>query len=143
MVAGLIPALLSSLIIDMAHRVVVEGLQIQKFMDNLVKSAPIIGRHTSIVHISDSDKGKVGVCYVWAPRALQPWGNPLPPQCPVCLCFRSWGKYTVGTNNCLSFACGGVNGNEFICRHTITFQKPDNVISVGLHRSDWMKLSWP
>lgn len=127
----------------MAHRTVVEGLQIEKFIDHLLKTAPIIGRHTSLVHISNFNQGVSGVSYVWAPRTLAPWGNPLPVQCPDCRCVRSWGKPTVGANNALLFVCGGINGNGFICKNEIFFKKPDNVLSVGLHRTDWMKLSWP
>lgn len=127
----------------MAHRVVVEGFKVEKFMDNLIKSAPIIGRHTSVVHITNTDKGTAGVCYVWAPRALQPWGNPLPVQCPVCLCFRSFKKPTMGANNTISFTCDGINGNGIPCRDVIYFHKPKNVLSAGLHKTDWIKLSWP
>jgi len=127
----------------MAHRVVVEGFKVDKFMDNLIKSAPIVGRHTSIVHISDTDKGIAGVCYVWAPRALQPWGNPLPVQCPVCLAVRSFKKWTVGTNNTISFTCEGINGNGITCNEVLFFHKPDNVLSADLKKSDWIKFSWP
>lgn len=141
--AGLIPSFLSSLFIDMAHRVIVESLDINQFITSLLASAPIVGRHTSIIHLEKKEDRLLGFKYVWAKRPITPWGTPLPAQCLGCKCFRSWGKFSVGRNNTLSFQCKGVRGDGSPCTYTIFFEKPEKVIDAEISKTDWIKMVWP
>ncbi|KAH9990729.1 hypothetical protein BJV77DRAFT_1068791 [Russula vinacea] len=74
-VEGLIPSLLSSLILDMTQRVIVESYDVSDFIGNLIASSPITGRHMSIVHLSITTEGMKSVQYVWAHKTMQPWGK--------------------------------------------------------------------
>ncbi|KAH9983730.1 hypothetical protein BJV77DRAFT_1072644, partial [Russula vinacea] len=144
-VDGLIPSILSSLLIDMSQRVILESYDISNFIGNLISSSPIIARHTSIIHLCITEKGTSSVQYLWAHKAIQPWGKRLPPQCDKCGSFRSWDKPVhvpaSGANRVgYSFRCTGttVNGSE--CMNILTFYQPEGVIEV---KNGWMTLPWP
>ena len=71
-VDGLIPSILSSLLIDMSQRVILESYDISNFIGNLISSSPIIACHTSIIHLCITEKGTSSVQYLWAHKAIQP-----------------------------------------------------------------------
>ena len=56
---GLIPTLLSSFMVDVAQRVIVENFDIDKFLTGILDSAPAVARHTPVVHIKKTDSGVV------------------------------------------------------------------------------------
>ncbi|KAH9984339.1 hypothetical protein BJV77DRAFT_966235 [Russula vinacea] len=135
----------NSLLIDMSQRVILESYDISNFIGNLINSSPIITRHTSIIHLCITEKGTSSVQYLWAHKAIQPWGKCLPPQCDKCGSFQSWDKPVhvpaSGANRVrYSFRCTGttVNGSE--CMNVLTFYQPEGVIEV---KNGWMTLPWP
>jgi hypothetical protein len=142
-VDGLIPSLLSSLLVDMANRIIVESHQIDHFINDLLKSAPVVARHTSIVHLSAFGNRVKSVQYIWANKFMQPWGKRLPAQCSECLSFRPWDKpvSTGGSDgNVYLFKCRGTKANGSGCANILTFKKPAGFISAS---DDWITLSWP
>ncbi|KAH9984523.1 hypothetical protein BJV77DRAFT_966060 [Russula vinacea] len=121
----------NSLLIDMSQRVILESYDISNFIGNLISSSPIIARHTSIIHLCITEKGTSSVQYLWAHKAIQPWGKRLPPQCDKCGSFRSWDKP-------VHVPASGANrvGYSFRCTGTM----PEGVIEV---KNGWMTLPWP
>lgn len=136
------PPLLSSYLIDMAQRVIVEGFQLSKFAANLLESAPIVGRHTSIIYLSATKDGVVAQEFVWGNPNVQPFGQELSPQCPDCSAVRSWGKPNVtGTNErLLTFKCRGSNHRGEKCLNVVEFEKPDRFVKALT--GGWMQLEW-
>ena len=142
---GLIPSLLSSLILDMTQRVILESYDVSDFIGHLIAASPVIGRHTSIVHLSITAEGMKSVQYVWAHKNMQPWGKRLPAQCDKCGSFRSWDKpgsipASDSNRGGYSFRCTGTTQNGSNCTHIITSYQPEGIIEV---KNNWMTLPWP
>jgi hypothetical protein len=138
---GLIPSLLSTFLIDMAHRVIVEGFDISRWMTNLLDSSPIAARHTSIIHLRETEGVIHGLEYVWAHRQMQPWGSPLPPQCPRCFSFRPWAERKKTTDSRVVFSCKG-KSKGMVCGYLDKADRPSNLRDAP-PRSDWITLNWP
>jgi hypothetical protein len=142
---SLIPTLLSSLFLDLAQRVIVENFNIDdKLIDVVLNSSPIAARHTSIVHIKLSENGQVQTRkkYVWAHKDMQPWGNPLPPQCERCGAFRPWGPRLRGKDKVTAeFSCQAVTSDGLQCKHVVRFVKPE-VEGLQIFK-EWMSMNWP
>jgi hypothetical protein len=140
---SLVPALLSSLLIDMAHRVIIEDHNISMFVSTILHSSPICARHTSIIHLEYDKDSLIGSKYVWAQKSMQPWGNPLPPQCSKCGSFRPWGGRELDNTSGPSaavFYCKGKNINGQRCGHRIVFPKPDYKKTSA---AGWLTFEWP
>src|SRR5580698_5502360 len=98
------------MVIDMAHRAIIQNYDINTFMSEVLNSSPMVARHSSVIHLRTTAQGMDGREYCWANPDVQPWGNVLPPQCEKCFSFRPWGKKAVGLGgvpSSISFACGG------------------------------------
>ena len=142
---SLILTILSSLFLDLAQKLIVEGFQINKnFVHIMLGPALIAARHTSIMHIiknsPSSDTPVSSFKNVWAHREMQPWGRPKPAQCSKCKSFRSWGaclppNYLVRG----AFHCEAVIKNQ-VCHNIFVSVWPSNV---SLHVGDWIIAIWP
>jgi hypothetical protein len=135
---SLIPALLSSFFLDLAQKVVVESFPIDgSFVTTFLQPSIVLARHTSVVHLKKGiDKGSK---YVWAHRDMQPWGTPLPAQCPNCKTFRPWGPRKSGKDKVATFRCQG-KYNKSDCNYLFVASIPSNVVHTT---NDWMTVEWP
>jgi hypothetical protein len=148
-VDGLIPCLLSSLCVDMVHRVFVEGFDVTAYIGKLLGSAPVVARHTAIIHVRRSSNTILGTRYTWANADLRPWGNTLPQQCPKCHAFKPWSKKKQGLGavaNCFTFRCKGkkydtVKRAMVDCTELLVFNPPLNYQKIA--DSDWIAFQWP
>jgi hypothetical protein len=150
-VDGLIPCLLSSLLIDIVHRTFIEGYDVTSYIGKILRSAPVVSRHTAIVHIRRLvKKGDVeSLKYIWANPDLRPYGAVLPFQCPKCFTFRPWAKKKQGSKehpNAYWFSCRGSWYDEkrkdiAYCRNILVYQPPKSYNRVP--DSDWFSLAWP
>jgi hypothetical protein len=150
-VDGLIPCLLSSLLIDLVHRTFIEGYDITTYIGKILRSAPVVARHTAIIHIQRSSKtGNVkGLKYIWANPDMRPFGNVLPFQCPECFAFRPWSKKKQGLGNRINayyFVCQGEWYDKkerkiVYCKHMMVFEPETPVNRVA--DSDWISMDWP
>jgi hypothetical protein len=150
-VDGLIPCLLSSLLIEIVHRTFIEGYDITTYIGRILRSAPVVARHTAIVHIrrllktGDIESSK----YVWANPDLRPHGNVLPLQCPKCFTFRPWAKRKQGLGE-------QAGAYRFLCRGRWYDKKRKAIVycdNVAVYQaqkpytcvpdSDWYSLPWP
>ena len=144
-VEGLIPSLLSSLILDMTQHVIMGSHDVSDFIGNLIASSPITGWHISIIHLSITTEGMKSVQYVRAHKMMQPWGKQLPAQCDKCGLFQLWDKAIfIPTSDAnrggLSFKCTGTTLNGSKCTHIIISYQPEGLIEV---KNNWMTLPWP
>ncbi|KAG2108982.1 uncharacterized protein F5147DRAFT_652559 [Suillus discolor] len=123
------------------ERVLVEGFEVEEAIEDLLKAAPRLGMHTSIIHIrvtnifrhhpptvSEYNKGAMHMddkasmivtTYKFFHENQRPWGNPLPYQCPRCYCVHSWGSTTRPMSSNTQFACKQ-------CGFIITYTKLDH-----------------
>ncbi|KAG2120545.1 uncharacterized protein F5147DRAFT_647030 [Suillus discolor] len=123
------------------ERVLVEGFEVEEAIEDLLKAAPQLGMHTSIIHIrvtnifhrrpptvSEYNKGAMRMddkasmivtTYKFFHENQHPWGNPLPYQCLRCYCVRSWGSTTRPMSSNTQFACKQ-------CGFVITYTKLDH-----------------
>jgi len=107
------------------------------FVATFLQPSYVLGRHSSVVHIR---KGvDQSVKYVWAHKDLQPWGTPLPAQCPHCKSFRPWGPRKPGQKKSATFRCQG-KYNKVDCNHLFVALWPDNMVTTD---HDWMVVEWP
>ena len=139
---GLIPTLLSSFMVDVAQRVIVENFDIDKFLTGILDSAPAVARHTPVVHIKKTDSGVESSKYVWTNKFLQPWGQTLPSQCPACFSFRPWpSKGSTKNNASIVFKCAGMKSDNTACEKELRFPKPEyKSVSPG---GMWLSFNWP
>jgi hypothetical protein len=140
-VSGLIPSLLSSFMVDMAHRVIIEDHKVTTFLIGLLQSSPVAARHTSVIHLENTEKGIDGRLHTWAKPEIRPWGSHLPPQCLKCFSFRPWKlKSPTGTSNDDAvFRCNGKTVEGIACACIITFPVPKDVDVKG----NWISTPWP
>jgi hypothetical protein len=136
----LIPTLLCSFFLDLAQKLVVESLSIDdQFMSTFLQPSYVLARHSSVIHIKRDDKGAIRSSkYVWAHRDMQPWGQPLPAQCPQCKSFRSWGKRK-NTQSTAEFRCEAKR-KQGDCNYLFVVEQPGNIVR---SKGDWIDVSWP
>jgi len=99
-----------------------------------------------MVHIQKNDVIPDGepkaLKYVWAQRQMQPWGKPLPAQCPQCRAFRPWGprkNFEEDGSKVARFFCGG-KYKKSLCGYVFEVVIPKNLIKT---EGDWLKVGWP
>ncbi len=109
------PVLLSSLFLDMAQRVFVEGYPLDNsVLADLLSFNNYACRHTNVVFLSGSSLTELR----WSHKSIRPWGHHLPTQC-TCGAVRSWDKpKQIGTGTLL-FACKSRG-----CTEQLTFDPP-------------------
>lgn len=135
---GLIPCLMSTMLVDMAQRVIIEGYDVSVFIGPLLASSPIVGRHTSVIHLIPSPDGVQGRKYIWAHPDLRPWGRDLPPQCPKCGSFKPWGKKKKRGDGSYSFQCEYGHG----CMGVFISTAPKQEYTT-IPNSEWLSFEWP
>ncbi|KII82889.1 hypothetical protein PLICRDRAFT_180935 [Plicaturopsis crispa FD-325 SS-3] len=82
------PILTWAYIAESIQQFVIERKDMSAHLASFMTSS--VGGHTSICHIAH-EKGQVeSALYVYANRAVRPYGMDLPPQCPECCCLRPW-----------------------------------------------------
>jgi hypothetical protein len=132
------------MVIDMAHRAIIQNHDIGKFINEILITSAVVGRHSSVIYVRNDGKEIKGMEYVWSNQDIQPWGYRLPPQCEKCLSFRPWGRKAVGLGGVasnISFACEGVTVEGKRCNMVKTYRKPGNINRLA--GSDWLWYSWP
>jgi len=138
----LIPALLCSFFLDLAQKLVVESVVIDdQFVSSFLQPSYILARHSSVVHIRRNPQGAtISSKYVWGHREMQPWGQPLPAQCPECKSFRSWSKRkTRSDKSTAEFRCEAKR-TQGHCNYVFVAGMPGNLTR---SMDDWMVVSWP
>ena len=140
------PTLLSTFLIDMAQKIIVENIDLKHVVKHLLEASPIAARHTSIIHLTYLKKCLTGQKYVWAQKSMQPWGQPLPSQCNQCSSFRSWGQRKKEKDGLTAvFQCMGRDMNGYPCDNTVTFYRPENLKDSKKDggSGDWISIPWP
>lgn len=142
----LVPGLLGSFFLDFTHNVVVETVQLDEhFLPGLLHHAQTMAKHSSVVHIRKGDTPDglpKSLKYVWGQKQMQPWGKPLPAQCPHCRAFRSWGprkNIEEGGGKVAKFYCRG-QLNRVACKYVFVAPMPSNLIHTT---GDWLTVIWP
>jgi hypothetical protein len=140
---GLIPSILTSFLVDVAQKVIVDSADIDTFLISILDSAPSVARHTAVIHITNKDTGVEGSRYVWSSSQFQPWAQHLPVQCPTCFSFRPWprdgGKK--GVNSCMVFKCQGRNVDDEACKHELRFEMLQ--YKAKSKSGMWFSFNWP
>ena len=121
--------------------VVIHGFSFIEGLEFGLKECLMLGRHTSVLHFAEDQ-----VCrYVWAHQKTQPWGHPLPLQCPQCGILKPWivvhVSHIMGYNvGCCNKDCGTRNGLKKEEPYSFQIHRPacDRVLPAGPGCS-WLK----
>lgn len=116
-------SLTSTLLLNLAQRVFIEGFPLKRVKSDILPASPIAGRHTNIIHLVLSDQQPLAVRYKWCQESVRPWGNDLPVQCERCCCTRPWSD-VVKRQTTLTFTCMGIKIDGTSCTHSISFSPP-------------------
>jgi hypothetical protein len=145
---SLISSLLGSFLLDLAQKAIIETIDINEhFLSGFVgQHSAVMARHSSLVYIQKAEKENApptSFKYVWSQKDMQPWGKPIPAQCPQCKGFRPWGnrklEYQPDDSQQAKFYCRGqFKGSA--CNYAFVAPKPKNVIRT---LADWMMVKWP
>jgi hypothetical protein len=146
---GLIPSLLSSLLIDFAQVTILENMDATTFVESLSRFSPLVTRHTSLIHIkthkdtSGAELRVDGVVYDWMHPTVRPWGEPMRAQCPQCFSLRAWEQMKDGNNETSRFRCKGRYTHGSSCAYILSVAKPRGAPKVTTGKSVWMSRTWP
>ncbi|KIM58291.1 hypothetical protein SCLCIDRAFT_10278 [Scleroderma citrinum Foug A] len=78
--------------------IVIHGFKFTSALEHVLKESMALGMHTGIMHFLLVAK------YVWTHQDYQPWGQPLPMQCPQCGAVKKW-KLVQHWDGSYSFEC--------------------------------------
>jgi len=81
------PLEVSRFLVDFVHRFHILGFPDDNIMCHLLSENQKLGAHSGIVFVDL--KGTITE-YRWSHRTRRPFGIPLPFQCPICKCFKSY-----------------------------------------------------
>ena len=121
-------------LIRITRSVVIYSFQFTKALEQVLTESPLLGMHTGIVHLawsqSDNEADLLKGCkYVWTHRDHQPWGQPLPIQCPQCGTVQKWSSIYLNDGSykfeCTYIKCGDRGNERHGPRHTISVQRPE------------------
>ncbi|KAA1474044.1 hypothetical protein DENSPDRAFT_882494 [Dentipellis sp. KUC8613] len=118
------PDLVKPFLLQLMLQKFVRGYLLSKILPRILSEIePRFGRHTGVIHLGyiTGQEGKgwehsVPVTkYLWHSGTIQPWGNPIPDQCPECGCLRRWnfGKPDLTVVKTITVRCmGNKRGQE-------------------------------
>lgn len=124
---GFHPVYATTFILDFFHYVIIDGRTFDS-VAGLILNSSALARHSAIVRFWTYDSVVRNCTIKWAHARTQPWGEPVPYQCPTCHCIQSWDQKANGASSELDG--GGVTmrcrGNQASgrCSHQLKFSKP-------------------
>ena len=83
------PVFATTFVINFFQYIIIDGRHFQHVV-GLILSSSILSRHTGIVRFWTHDADVKHCTLRWSHSRTQPWGEPLPYQCPTCCCIQAW-----------------------------------------------------
>jgi len=143
---------IAELLMRITKLIVIHGFIFTVALEHVLKESTTLGMHTGIVHffLGNSGDGKSVfqvTKYVWMHQDCQPWGQPLPIQCPECGAHQKW-LSVQHRDGSYSFECGyrrcGYDGdNHKKPTHSWRVKRPEGAVMMKCHgsHSAWMQWS--
>lgn len=121
------PIYAATFLLNFFQHIIIEGRTFDSAVGQLLNTSAL-SRHTGIVRYW-RDKLGVKKCELrWAHSRTQPWGTPVPYQCPSCRCIQAWDqkKIQVASSQLrdVSMRCS-YKGGQKACEECLSFQKPN------------------
>ncbi|KAH9016703.1 hypothetical protein EDB85DRAFT_1898010 [Lactarius pseudohatsudake] len=145
------PIYAATFLLNFFHYIVIEDRTFGSAIGLLLNTSPL-SRHTGIVRFWAVGSVVKSCTLKWAHSRTQPWGKPVPYQCPSCRCIQAWDQKGQGGSSELrgdvKMRCSykGENGR---CPQCLTFETPSTPykalklpegvwVAFGLPKSDFL-----
>jgi hypothetical protein len=137
------PIYAATFLLSFFQHIVIEGRTLDSAIGLLLNTSPL-SRHTGIVHFWTRDSVVSNCTLRWAHSRTQPWGKPVPYQCPSCRCVQAWDQKGRGASSELCSYKG-----KGPCRESHTVLRPSDPfksiklsggvwVAFGLEKSDFL-----
>lgn len=136
------------------QHIIIEGQTFDSAIGLLLNTLAL-SRHTGIVRFWTRDSVVRDCMLKWSHSRTQPWGSPVPYQCPSCRCIQSWAQRGHGASSelgrdvtmCCSYK--GEQGQQAGCSEYLKFDRPSEPfkriklpegvwVALGLEQSDFL-----
>ncbi|KAF8264024.1 hypothetical protein EI94DRAFT_1739344 [Lactarius quietus] len=139
------PIYATTFLLNFFQHIIVEGRTFDSAAGQLLNTSPLC-RHTGILRFWTFDSVVRKCVLRWAHSRTQPWGMPVPYQCPSCHCIQAWdqknGEASSQLGRDVSMHCS-YKGNQGLgqgrCRECLTLSKPSEPFKpVKLSEGVWV-----
>lgn len=139
------PIYAATFLLNFFQHIIIEGRSFDSAVGQLLNTSAL-SRHTGIVRFW-RDGLDVRKCVLrWAHSRTQPWGRPVPYQCPSCNCVQAWDQQKIQAASSqlrdVSMRCsykGEQGQREEACQKYLTFDKPPGPFkAVKLSEGVWV-----
>lgn len=142
------PVFATTFILDFFQHVIIEGRPFKDVV-GLLFSSSTLSRHTGIVRFWTSGVDVRHCTFRWSHCRIQPWGKPVPYQCPTCYCVQAWNQKGNGPSSelrgCVTMSCT-YKGEHGRCTKQLFFEQsgpyktlksPEGIwVAFGIDKSD-------
>lgn len=123
------PIYAATFLINFFQYIIIEGRSFDSAI-GLILNASALSRHTGIVRLWTRDSVVRDCTLRWAHSRTQPWGEPVPYQCPICFCIQAWNQKGRGASSELgrdvTMRCSYKEGKQGPCRGCHTVVRPSS-----------------
>ena len=120
------PIYATTFLLHFFHHIIIEDRTFDSTIGLLLNASPL-SRHTAIVRFWTVNSVVKSCTLKWAHSRTQPWGNPVPYQCPSCRCIQAWDQRGQGPSSevgrDVTMQCS-YEGEHGRCTARLTFTKP-------------------
>ena len=140
------PIYAATFLLNFFQHIIIEGRTFDSAIGLLLNTSAL-SRHTGIMRFWTRDSVVRDCTLKWSHSRTQPWGNPVPYQCPSCRCIQSWAQRGNGASSelgrdvtmCCSYQ--GKRGQQDGCREYLKFDRPSEPFKrIKLSEGIWMAI---
>jgi hypothetical protein len=142
------PVFATTFVLDFFQYIIIDGRSF-KTVVGLLFSSSTLSRHTGIVRFWTRDADVNHCTFRWSHSCTQPWGTPVPYQCPTCYCIQAWDQKGNGPSSELrgsvTISCT-YKGEDGQCTKQLIFEQshpyktlksPEGIwVAFGIDKSD-------
>ena len=146
------PIYATTFLLNFFQCIIIEGRTFDSAIGQLLNTSAL-SRHSGIVRFWTSNSVVKKCTLRWTHSRIQPWGKPVPYQCPSCHCIQAWNQKhqgassELGRNEMVHCSYQTVDGRR--CPKHLTFDKPSTLykplkllegawVAFGLKKSDFL-----
>jgi hypothetical protein len=134
------PIYATTFLLNFFQHIIIEGRSFDSAVGQLLNTSAL-SRHSGIERYWRDKQGDVRECTLkWAHLRTQPWGNPVPYQCPSCGCIQAWDQKIKGASSQLRDVsmCCSYKGGQKACQESLIFQNTEPFKAVKLSEGVWV-----
>ena len=142
------PIYATTFLLNFFQLIIIEGRTFDSVIGLLLNTSAL-ARHSGIVRFWTRDSVVRDCTLKWSHSRTQPWGSPVPYQCPSCRCIQSWAQKGHGASTELGRDVTMFCSNKEGCREFLKFDRPSQPfkpvklsegvwVALGLGKSDFL-----